>query len=364
VVFLGSPQCVNVVLQALWDGANTCAVPFDLCAVVSQPPKPVKNKKDVKTPIHQLAEAIGVDHIMTPDSAKDESFLDALEELAPDVCITAAYGQYLPKRFLRTPKLGTLNLHPSLLPKWRGASPVQRCLEAGEDETGITILYTVTKMDAGPLVVQESTPLTGSETSEEMLDRLFAWGSELLLADALPRVLRGDVDMESARTQDEDAVTKASLIRKEEGNLWPHNETAVQMRNKVRAFTGWPGTTLPVAIAMKGETKGVRMRVSGAEVVSAAELPETSDGEERSPQALVFMPSKGAVAVRPGSDPDNVLLLKTLQIPSKSEMAATTFAKGYMKATQVLWMTPEEEAERATASKKGSGKKKQKKTRR
>ena len=104
---------------------------------------------------------------MTPIKAKDEDFLSNLEEMAPDLCITAAYGQWLPKRFLSIPKLGTINVHPSLLPLFRGAAPVQRCLERGDSSTGVSIVETVLKMDAGPVIKQLNYPLSGDEKASD-----------------------------------------------------------------------------------------------------------------------------------------------------------------------------------------------------
>ena len=108
--------------------------------------------KITNSPVHSLFNtklADRVNHIYYPEKAKDEEFLSCLEKLQVDLCVTAAYGQYLPKNFLSIPKYGTVNIHPSLLPKYRGAAPVQRCLENGDLITGISILYTVSKMDAG-----------------------------------------------------------------------------------------------------------------------------------------------------------------------------------------------------------------------
>ncbi|CAJ1420743.1 unnamed protein product, partial [Effrenium voratum] len=193
----------QVVLERLCQAQNEKG--FEVCAVVSRPPKRVK-KAITKTPVHALADKLGVS-VLVPSSAKDPDFLDELEKLKPDVCVTAAYGEYLPKRFLQAPKLGTVNLHPSLLPRWRGASPVQRCLVAGDTETGITILYTVAKMDAGPIIVQEKLPLNGSETSPELLDYLFGRGADLLV-EVLPKLLKGGITMDTAEAQDERLVEK------------------------------------------------------------------------------------------------------------------------------------------------------------
>ena len=121
---------------------------------------------------------------MSPEIAKDPDFLTALEALDPDLCVTAAYGQWLPKRFLDCPKLGTLNIHPSLLPRWRGASPVQRALEAGDEEVGVSVLWTVAKMDAGPVAARRSKRLKGHEQAPELLEELFVAGTEELHAFA------------------------------------------------------------------------------------------------------------------------------------------------------------------------------------
>lgn len=360
LVFLGTPGCVCSVLERIH---AACAAPgsgFQLSAVVTRPPQTVRRGKQsdiVKSDVHQLAESLGVERIWTPETAKDEGFLDDLEALAPDICITAAYGQYLPKRFLATPRLGTLNLHPSTLPRWRGASPVQRALQAGDLEMGMTILYTVSKMDAGPIAWQRTHPLTGNETSPEMLDFMFKWGAQTLVREVLPGVLAGDVTFDSARAQDEDQVTKASMIRKEEGKLWPHNETARVMLNKIRAFEGWPSTTLPLACAKKKDAppEGYRAIVFGLDVAPAAEVLNPED-MERPIEELVFIPAQGdrppTVAVRPAADPEEVLLLRTVQLPTLPKEQAEVFAKKYMTAQAARWMRPDEENEMVAAGPK------------
>jgi len=324
--------------------------PFDLCAVVTQPPRRVKKKAAAKTPIHERAEELGVERVWYPASAKDEEFLADLESLAPDLCITAAYGQYLPKRFLRTPRLGTLNLHPSLLPRWRGASPVQKALVEGDDETGISILYTVTKMDAGPIALQRSIPLHGNETADGLLVDLFDWGAELLIDQVFPRVFTGDLSMETATPQDEALVTKAGLIAKADGNLWPHNETAFQMRNKARGYVGWPGVRLPVACtgSKKAPPVGCRVKVEDVEVISFESLGLDGEGSDRPLEELLWVPARNgreaAIGVRSAVDPENVLLVRKLHIPGKNEVSAKLFYKGYMKAQPATWLMPEDEA--------------------
>lgn len=155
VVFLGTPDIAASSLELLLEASRQGkGGGFDVVRAVSNPPARTGRKKVLQpSPVQALAERDSIP-VMTPATARDEEFLAELEGLEPDLCITAAYGQFLPRRFLDIPKFGTLNVHPSLLPLYRGASPVQRCLEAGEEKTGVTVAFTVLKMDAGPVVRQ------------------------------------------------------------------------------------------------------------------------------------------------------------------------------------------------------------------
>lgn len=157
VVFLGTPDVaaisLELLLQASREGGEGRGLFEIVRAVSNRPARSGRQQIMRRCPVHTLAETEGIP-VMTPSTARDETFLAELEALQPDLCVTAAYGQFLPQRFLDIPKFGTLNVHPSLLPRYRGASPVQRCLEAGEAETGVTVAFTVLKMDAGPIVRQ------------------------------------------------------------------------------------------------------------------------------------------------------------------------------------------------------------------
>lgn len=194
---------------------------------------------------------------MTPASAKDPGFLDQLRSLAPDLCITAAYGNFLPKAFLDIPPFGTLNIHPSLLPEFRGAAPVPRALEAGVQTTGVSILLTILKMDAGPVLAQRIRELKGDEQGPELLEELFASGSEALL-DVLPSVWDGTAQHIA---QDHDAATHAAKLSKDEARL-SFTENACIIHNKVRGFAGWPGTWGDFVLrGTDGEGQEVRLKV-------------------------------------------------------------------------------------------------------
>ena len=161
IVFLGSPPVAAESLQDIYKASQQSDSLYNIVAVISQPPKRAKRGGKIEhTAVSQMAQQLNISTILTPEKANDPTFLQEFcNVVRPDLCITAAYGQYLPKKFLQTPKYGTINIHPSLLPKWRGASPVQRSLEAGDNPLGVTVLYTISKMDAGD---RKSTRLNSS----------------------------------------------------------------------------------------------------------------------------------------------------------------------------------------------------------
>ena len=189
--------------------------------------------------------------------------------LKPDVCVTAAYGQFLPKSFLSIPLLGTLNIHPSLLPRWRGAAPVQRSLENGDEKVGVTVLQTVLKMDAGPIAAQ-SVPRAVKEgdTAATLLDELFDEGCDLLINDVLPSLFDGSLEM---REQNDSDVTEAPKLTKDEGFLDvlgdPDSRTIAEAcRDKV-GLRAWPGTFLNVRRA----TRQDRLKVLEARIGDAVD---------------------------------------------------------------------------------------------
>ena len=161
-IFLGTPSVAADVLERLLEESRKPMCPFEITAVVSQPNKPVGRKnRNIPSPTPVSALALDNGYIpettlLTPASARDDAFLAQMEMLKPDLCITAAYGNLLPTRFLRIPPYGTLNIHPSLLPKYRGAAPVNRAIEDGVDQTGVSIARTVRELDAGPILAMHT----------------------------------------------------------------------------------------------------------------------------------------------------------------------------------------------------------------
>lgn len=238
IVFLGTPDISATVLKILHEASSALSSTFDIAAVVSQPPAPSgRNKRLTPSPVHELAEALKIP-LYVPEKAKDPDFLTHLEELKPDLCITAAYGNFLPKTFLSIPKYGTINLHPSFLPKYRGASPVQRSLENGDKVIGISILFTVLKMDAGPIIKQISYPLQGNEKSSEVLNQTFSIGAKEII-ELLPSIWSNSI---ATVQQNEVEATVAPKLNVSEAKVDFATESAVEIHNKCRGFSIWPGT--------------------------------------------------------------------------------------------------------------------------
>lgn len=237
IVFLGTPQVAAESLQMIANASKeNQSSSFEIVAVVSQPPAGLK-KVPPPSPVHALALKLQIP-VLTPTSAKDEQFLSEFEALNVDMCITAAYGNYLPKKFLSVPKFGTVNIHPSVLPLYRGAAPVQRCLEHGDTSTGVSVLFTVSKMDAGPIIARVPYPLTGQEKAPEVLSACFRLGTRALL-EALPAIFDGTV---VTSAQDDAAATHAPKLTVQDAEIDFQAMGATGIHNKVRGFAEWPGT--------------------------------------------------------------------------------------------------------------------------
>ena len=215
-------------LRLLLEASCCPASGFDVVAAVTRPPA---GRKKLPSPVHALAEARGIE-TLTPPTAKDPAFLERMGALDADLYVTAAYGCYLPRALLRLPRFGTLNIHPSLLPLYRGASPVQRSLEAGDAATGVSVLFSVAKMDAGPVLRQTVRALGGDERAPDLLEELFATGVADLV-DALPGVWEGKVEKEAV-AQDDEVATHAPLIDRDERWTCLATSSAAAVHNKVR----------------------------------------------------------------------------------------------------------------------------------
>lgn len=235
LVFLGSPEAVLAPLELLVHQAKAWG--HELVGVVSQPARPVgRGQNLVDPPVAAFAKAQGIP-VLQPEKASAPDFLEAFAALKPDVAITAAYGQILSDAFLKVPARATINLHPSLLPKYRGAIPIPAALLDGETTSGVTILFTVKKLDAGNIIVQEKTPVGPQETTGELTARYFALAAQMLE----PALKRLEDPAFIGVPQDEKKVTHCKKLEKQDGQIdW--EQSAEDSFNRFRAFSPWPGS--------------------------------------------------------------------------------------------------------------------------
>ncbi|MBX6395909.1 MAG: methionyl-tRNA formyltransferase [Alicyclobacillaceae bacterium] len=227
---MGTPDFAVPSLRALIEAG------YEVAAVVTQPDRPVGRKKVLMAPpVKRAAEEFGIP-VWQPERVRTADFLDQVRRLGPDVVVTAAYGKILPQEFLDIPPFGCLNVHASLLPRYRGAAPIQWCLINGERETGITIMKMVQALDAGPILDQAAIAVGEDDDTGSLHDRLARLGAERLQA-VLPKWLRGEL---SPQEQDERLATYAPVITREEERVdWAQSARAVY--NRIRAMHPWPG---------------------------------------------------------------------------------------------------------------------------
>lgn len=256
VVFMGTPAFAVPALRALIDG------PHDVTAVYSQPPRPKGRGQQVQpSPVHEAAAAAGIP-VFTPKSLrKDETARAQFAALGADVAVVAAYGLLLPKEVLAAPRHGCLNIHASLLPRWRGASPIQHAVWKGDAATGISIMQMDEGLDTGAVVAMREIPITDESTTSSLHDELAALGAAMI-TDTLARLAR-DGKLPST-PQPENGVTYAPLLTKEDGRVdW--SQTAQEIDCQIRALNPWPGVW-----AMAGDTRfKILAAVPADEILSA-----------------------------------------------------------------------------------------------
>jgi len=236
---MGTPELARVVFAALASDGS-----WDIPLVVVQPDKPVGRGLQVQAPpVKREALERGIP-VLQPAKARDPGFIASLAEAAPDVVVVAAYGQILPPSLLAIPRFGCLNVHTSLLPRWRGAAPIQWAVLEGDAETGVTLMRMDEGLDTGEIVAAESTLIESRETGQTLHDRLAEIGARLVCRE-LPEWIRSFGPSESglrprSRPQPKEGVTYARRLTKEDGRLdW--SKSAVELDRRVRALNPWPG---------------------------------------------------------------------------------------------------------------------------
>ncbi|MEX0318490.1 MAG: methionyl-tRNA formyltransferase [Ruegeria sp.] len=228
VIFMGTPDFSVPVLDALVEAGH------EIAAVYCQPPRPAgRGKKERPTPVHARAEALGLE-VRHPASLKSEEEQQAFAELNADVAVVVAYGLILPQAILDAPAQGCLNIHASLLPRWRGAAPIHRAIMAGDAETGVCIMQMEAGLDTGPVLLRQATPIRAEETTAELHDRLSQMGADLIV-QALSRLPELEPE-----PQPQEGVTYAAKIDKGEARVdW--TRPAVEVDRQIRGLSPFPG---------------------------------------------------------------------------------------------------------------------------
>lgn len=303
LAFMGTPRFAVSTLDAL------VAAGHEIARVYSQPPRPAgRGQKERRSDVHECAASLGLP-VATPLSLKDPAEQESFAALGLDAAVVVAYGLILPKPILAAPRLGCVNVHASLLPRWRGAAPIQRAILAGDAETGVTIMRMDAGLDTGPMLLEERLPIGAEETAETLHDRLAALGAKLIVP-ALDGLAAGTLE---AQPQPAEGVTYAAKLTRGEGRLdWHHPADA--LGRQVRAFAPWPGAWFDHA---------------GEQIKVLAALPADGKGTPGTvlDDALTVACGTGALRLlrlqRPGRAPmDAASLLRGFALPKGTQLGA------------------------------------------
>lgn len=263
IVFMGTPEFAVSSLRA-------CLQIGEVVAVVTQPDKPKGRGQELAAPpVKVLAQEHGLP-VLQPLKLRGQNFGEELKRLGADVCVVTAYGRILPPDVLRAPKHGCVNVHASLLPRWRGAAPIQWAIAAGDQSTGVCLMQMDEGLDTGAVISCAQTPILEDDTSQSLHDRLSALGKELLVRD-LPRYVRGEL---TPVPQPTEGVTLAPIITKEDGRL-DFQRPAVELERRLRAFTPWPGAYTTLRAADGGKDTLLKVHKAKAEPEASPAAPGT-----------------------------------------------------------------------------------------
>ena len=299
IAFMGTPDFAVPALDALYKG------PHEVVCVYSQPPRPKgRGHKVQPSPVHAYAEENGIP-VYHPKSLKKEPEQQEFAAHNLDVAVVAAYGLILPKTVLDAPKFGCINIHASLLPRWRGASPIQRSIWEGDAESGVTLMQMDEGLDTGPEIMKRAIAITEQTTAQSLHDDLSALGGTMIEEAINTLATQGAL---SSAAQDNDNATYAPLLSKEDGHInWA--QSAIQIDRQIRALNPWPGTY----------TKDANERIK---IFEALKLDEQTDQA-----AGTIIDKKGRIACGDGT----ILKIKKLQPAGKKPMDfASALNGGYV----------------------------------
>lgn len=306
IAFMGTPDFSVPALKTILSAGHK------VVAVYSQPPRPKGRGQHVQeSPVHEAAKAAGIE-VRTPLNFKKDEDIAGFMALELDVAVVAAYGLILPKVILDAPRFGCINIHASLLPRWRGAAPIQRAIVEGDTETGITIMQMEEGLDTGPMISKKSVSIRPSTTAQSLHDILSALGSSMIRDFLQDLAVNEKIISEQ---QPEEGFTYAKMLKKEEGRIdW--NKSATIIDRQIRAFNPWPGTWC-------ADEKGRRLKI-----LEAIPMPFKSDRP-----AGTILDDDGVVACGDGA----TLKLESVQPENKKPIAiGDAFRGGYLTVGQKL----------------------------
>lgn len=311
LMYMGTPDFAATILEKLIPAGH------EIIGVVTQPDKQKGRTQELTfSPVKELALKHGL-KVYQPVKVREEEFLKTARALAPDVIVVAAFGQILPKALLDLPHYGCINIHASLLPKYRGAAPIQYSIIDGEKETGITIMHMDAGIDTGDIILQEKLMISPEETGGSLFDRLAVLGGELIVS-ALKKIEDNTADR---IPQDNEKATYVKMISKEMGKI-DFTKPAVKIERLIRGLNPWPSafTTL--------DGKTLKLWKAEVETPESASLNSTFDKQAAAAAepGEVIRVTKDAIAVKTG---DGILIIKELQLEGKKRMTADAFLRGY-----------------------------------
>ncbi|SRR6266508_707575 len=298
ILFLGTPDFAAIPLEALAQDAR-----YQVVGVVTQPDRPVGRSRELqRPPVKQAALRLGIP-VLQPETLRDAAIVEQLAALRPDVGVVAAYGEILRKNVLELPPLGYLNIHPSLLPRYRGPTPVHAAILNGDSETGVTVMLLDAKMDSGPILAQRRVPLPPDARNQPLTNALFSLGAELLV-ETLPQYAAGAL---VPTPQDDRQATYCRMLKKSDGVIdW--SAPAERIERMTRAYDPWPGAQ-------------TTWRGQPLKILAARAHSDWSGAEP--PGTLLPRPDGLWVATGVGA-----LELLTVQPAGKRELAAQAWKQG------------------------------------
>lgn len=326
IVFMGTPEFSAKILSALYDGGH------EIAAVVTQPDRPAgRGKKILVSPVKELVSAYGTP-VLQPARLRGSDEIGEIKEMLPDVIVVAAFGQILPGEVLKIPRYGCINIHASLLPKYRGAAPIERAIADGERVTGVTAMFMDEGLDTGDIAESISVDITDDDTGASLTDKLSDSGARLIIK-TLGDLEKGTIKRQK---QNDSLSTYAHMLKKEEGRI-DFSMSAAEIERRIRAFDPWPGSytrlsgrilkvwragveSEPQAFAAPTDVK------SGPQVSASATDAKGESQDSGIRPGTVIGTGKSGIRVATG---DGVLVVRELQPEGKKRMPADAFLRGH-----------------------------------